>query len=1052
MTFPEPSAPNRRIRVFVSSTFRDMTGERDELMTHAWPELRRFCRERQVELVEVDLRWGIAEEQSTRKETLRLCLDEIRACRPFFIGVLGERYGWVPGDDAFTADLKEEQPWLRDLHGKSVTELEILHGVLNNPEMAGRAFFYFRSSSYLESLPEDSKPDYTAENDESAEKQRQLKNLIRQACARTSIPLRENYPDPRTLPALVLADLQAAIDAQFPLAGIPDPLDREARDHEAFAESRRRTYIGRPDNFGALDNHAAGDGPPLVVLGESGSGKSALLANWLDRWRQEHPGDRIFQHYIGSTRDSADHWRVMARLIAEIKRWTTDPEELPGTHDDVLKAFPTWLAKARHQAEREGVRCLVVLDALNQMEDRDQAQSLGWLPVHPFTGPLRLVVSTLPGDTLKAVEHRQWQSLRVQPLTPDERRGLIADYLGRFGKRLDVPRLERLVAAPAAANPLYLKILLDELRVTGTHDRLDERLGDYLEASDIPALLRKVLARYQRDYEHDRPGLVGDALGLMWAARRGLTETELLRLLRPPDLPQLPPAVWNPLRAALEEGLVDRGGVLNFAHDFLSTAVEAAVAADQSKQNRLRERLADCFEQEPVSERSCDELPWVLRQAGQRDRLRACILDISRFLMIHRRDEYELMGYWVWLGEEQTMGDAYVQAVERWAGDASRDCSQMAAAVHAVAAFLLMGDFIASAERLFRKALALALASTPQDAEFVSQCRRDLASAIPIQGRYAECEALIREAIKDDEAKLGPNHPTIARDLRSLGQVLWDAKAGSRLREAHQAFTRALKIDEAHYGPDHEKVSTDLTFLAIMLLDSDRNKEEMRRRVLAIDEKNWGGSHVKVVPALNNLAYVFTANGRLKEAGPLRDRALAIAERFYAPYSTDLAMVLNNHARYLQYVKRLPEAIAMMRRAIAIYETVPAFRTRVVNCLNNLAQMLRQKGDLREAQAVLERALEIGKGAPGGDLDVARSLNNLSKIMRSRWRFAEAAALSIRAVAIYDAQRASSGHDDSHAADARSTLTTNRLAAITTTIIRTIVLAWLAWRAWRYFA
>jgi len=97
---------NRRIRVFVSSTFRDMIAERDDLMTHAWPELRRFCRERQVELVEVDLRWGIAEEQSTRKETLKLCLDEIRACRPFFIGLLGERYGWVPSDDAFTADLK----------------------------------------------------------------------------------------------------------------------------------------------------------------------------------------------------------------------------------------------------------------------------------------------------------------------------------------------------------------------------------------------------------------------------------------------------------------------------------------------------------------------------------------------------------------------------------------------------------------------------------------------------------------------------------------------------------------------------------------------------------------------------------------------------------------------------------------------------------------------------------------------------------------------------------------------------------------------------------
>ena len=141
---------DRTIRVFVSSTFRDMVEDRDALMTHAWPELRRFCRERDVEVVEVDLRWGIDDAQSTRMETLKLCLDEIRACRPFFVGLLGERYGWVPGDDAFTADLNEEQPWLKDLRGRSVTELEILHGVLNNSEMAPRAFFYFRDPAYAE--------------------------------------------------------------------------------------------------------------------------------------------------------------------------------------------------------------------------------------------------------------------------------------------------------------------------------------------------------------------------------------------------------------------------------------------------------------------------------------------------------------------------------------------------------------------------------------------------------------------------------------------------------------------------------------------------------------------------------------------------------------------------------------------------------------------------------------------------------------------------------------------------------------------------------------
>ncbi|HEX8895498.1 MAG TPA: hypothetical protein VF783_19375 [Terriglobales bacterium] len=55
---------------------------------------------------------------------------------------------------------------------------------------------------------------------------------------------------------------------------LPDPLTREVGDHEPFAETRRRS-----DYFETLDRHVAGDGAPLLLLGDSGSTKSALLAN-----------------------------------------------------------------------------------------------------------------------------------------------------------------------------------------------------------------------------------------------------------------------------------------------------------------------------------------------------------------------------------------------------------------------------------------------------------------------------------------------------------------------------------------------------------------------------------------------------------------------------------------------------------------------------------------------------------------------------------------------------------------------------------------------------
>jgi len=49
---------SREIRVFISSTFRDMMLERDLLVKQVFPELRRKCAKRFVTFTEVDLRWA----------------------------------------------------------------------------------------------------------------------------------------------------------------------------------------------------------------------------------------------------------------------------------------------------------------------------------------------------------------------------------------------------------------------------------------------------------------------------------------------------------------------------------------------------------------------------------------------------------------------------------------------------------------------------------------------------------------------------------------------------------------------------------------------------------------------------------------------------------------------------------------------------------------------------------------------------------------------------------------------------------------------------------
>ena len=73
-----------------------MMQEREFLMKNVFPKLRKLCREKGYDFTEVDLRWGITEEDAEKGKVIEICLNEIDKSRPFFIGMIGERYGWIP--------------------------------------------------------------------------------------------------------------------------------------------------------------------------------------------------------------------------------------------------------------------------------------------------------------------------------------------------------------------------------------------------------------------------------------------------------------------------------------------------------------------------------------------------------------------------------------------------------------------------------------------------------------------------------------------------------------------------------------------------------------------------------------------------------------------------------------------------------------------------------------------------------------------------------------------------------------------------------------------
>lgn len=242
--------PWKTVRVFISSTFRDMHAERDYLIKVVFPALREELEKHRVHLVDIDLRWGVTKEQADNDQALGVCLDQIDACRPFFIGILGERYGYV--SSRLPNHVASKYGWIRQHSVKSITELEIFYGVLNNPQMHTHAYFCFRDPKFLRDLPgellrvfaefptDDEIRDLTpkAARDRAVDRRRKLrvlKRTIRSANLRT--PMCENYP------------------CQFAGLRINRRLARrELSESDRLAlEQVTADGIVTPDQFGALD-------------------------------------------------------------------------------------------------------------------------------------------------------------------------------------------------------------------------------------------------------------------------------------------------------------------------------------------------------------------------------------------------------------------------------------------------------------------------------------------------------------------------------------------------------------------------------------------------------------------------------------------------------------------------------------------------------------------------------------------------------------------------------------------------------------------------------
>lgn len=951
-TLTERSTESRVIRIFLSSTFRDFMEERDLLVKQVFPELRRKARERGVEVVDVDLRWGITEEESRQGKVIPICLGEIDRCRPYFVGMLGERYGWIPPADQYSPEVIERQPWLKDhLGGVSVTELEILHGVLNDPAMAGRAFFHFRDPAWSTSQSE---AGFVCETAEEEAKLTDLKQRIRSS----GFPVAENLPDPKALADQIGHDLWELIEQQYPDLDEADALEREERQHASYRRSRLGVYLGGKRSINQLDRWIDAGQQKILITGESGAGKSALIANWIQAHQQNHPEDVVFAHHLGCSHDASAVRQLLARLIDTAK------QQLPEVYGYSLSVPQDWwelVAKAvealqslARWAQQNNHRWIWVLDGLDRLDPDDQ-NALPWLPLTIPEGVV-IMASALECPAREILLERKFKTRTIAPLKAKEQDALIKQYLGRYTKQLVTELRQRIVIHPLAGSPLFLRVLLEELRQCGRYETLADQLAGYLSAETIDDLYERVLERLEADGNGENVRKVTTAL---WASRAGLSEEELLSIT---GLKQLQ---WAPIDLALEEALGRNGNRLVFDHDYLRKAAEDRYLVSEKQGLQIHSELADWFyNKEKWDERKAEELPWQLVKSRRLSDLSTLLCDpwiIAH--LAHYSTAREIAGYWhgakgdpkldLGLDLDEIIEERVSSRIELLSDDPEE----------------LIGFAVRIAEVLdacgLRRRLSLKLSELAVELQPQSE-RKDRRKSLELMNRLAFLHLEMGnhgDSLKNFKSCIKLSTELYGRGDQETLSILNDY--GLALTEIDSLTVAKAVLSEVVGALEKQKQERPLLFNACNNLaivharkGDAENAEILYNRALSGMRRVVGGSGAGI-NTLNNLASLYSENGRPDLAEKFFEEAVALTRENYGESHPYHLLALNNFGEHYVRNGGLARGISLLEQSLGGRERILGLsHPHTIGTLVNLCSAYEKDGNDQMAVGFSEKLLK----------------------------------------------------------------------------------------------
>lgn len=301
-----------------------------------------------------------------------------------------------------------------------------------------------------------------------------------------------------------------------------DENTREALLHRNFKISLTEHFKGREEILKTIQSYILNkiEKRVMAVIGESGSGKSSVMAKAVNL-NEGNEGTLVYR-FIGTTSASSNIISMLQSVCEEIARNYNVEAKSYVDNDKAwfdINGLSNVLIKCLALAT-EHKPVLLVLDALDQLSDANNAKALHWLPKE-LPDHARVIVSALP--ELEAVLREAYKS-NLSSMPVEEAVELLEQWFDFIDRKLTKEQNELVISSYNKCKlPIYLKLAFEKARKWHSYDKT------HTLKEDVAGIINEYFDDLEE--EHDRDFVTHVVCYMLSGRYQGLAEHEILEIL-----------------------------------------------------------------------------------------------------------------------------------------------------------------------------------------------------------------------------------------------------------------------------------------------------------------------------------------------------------------------------------------------------------------------------------------------------------------------------------------------------------------------------------------